>query len=93
MCLQADAAAASDRDQRDASIPGVPASFANVRYVVRQLMAKRGVEKRMYPAHDTVLDRDVALAQIKSESPNSLSRSRIMREAQALGSLGGHGAA
>ena len=41
-------------------------------------------------AHDTVLDRDVALAVIKTEGLDPTSRLRITREAQAMGRLGDH---
>ena len=44
----------------------------------------------MYLAHDTLLDRDVAFALIKTEGLDETSRSRISREAQAMGRLGSH---
>jgi serine/threonine protein kinase len=37
-----------------------------------------------------VLDRDIAFAQIKTEKPDEESRTRIKREAQAMGRLGDH---
>ena len=46
-----------------------------------------GGRKRVYKAHDSVLDRDVALAVIKVEGLDP-SRVRITREAQAMGRLG-----
>ena len=42
----------------------------------------------MCRAHDTVLDRDVALAVIKTEDLDRTSSVRITREAQAVGGLG-----
>ena len=41
-------------------------------------------------AHDTTLDREVAFALIKTEGLNDTSRTRIQREAQAMGRLGSH---
>ena len=49
-----------------------------------------GGRKRVYRAHDTVFDRDVALAVVKVEGLDATSRVRITREAQALGRLGDH---
>ena len=54
----------------------VPNSFANGRYQVKEFL--------------NVLDRDVALAVIKTEGLDATSRVRITREAQALGRLGDH---
>jgi len=66
-----------------------PASFANGRYQIRQLLGEGG-KKKVYQAHDGILDRDVALAVIKSEGLDEISRTRITREAQAMGRLGDH---
>ena len=41
-------------------------------------------------AHDTLLDREVAFAFIKSEGLDEVSRLRIKREAQGMGRLGSH---
>ena len=49
-----------------------------------------GAKKRVFEAHDTLLDRDVAVALIKAEGLDSLGRQRIIHEAQALGRLGSH---
>ena len=49
-----------------------------------------GGKKKVYLAHDTVLDRDVAFALIKTEKLDDDSRKRITREAQAMGRLGDH---
>ena len=67
----------------------VPASFANGRYQVKRFLGEGG-KKRVYLAHDTLLDRDVAFALIKSEGLDSVGRERITREAQAMGRLGSH---
>ena len=66
-----------------------PTSFANGRYQVKELLGEGG-RKLVYQAHDSVLDRDVALAVIKTEGLDPTSRVRITREAQALGRLGDH---
>ena len=67
--------------------PAQPASFVNGRYVVKKFLGEGG-KKKVYLAHDTVLDRDVAFALIKMEGLDETSRARITREAQAMGRLG-----
>jgi len=66
-----------------------PASFASGRYVVRKFLGEGG-KKKVYLAHDTLLDRDVAFALIKTEGLDDAGRDRITREAQAMGRLGAH---
>ena len=44
----------------------VPSSFADGRYLVRKFLGD-GVKKRVFLAHDELLDRDAALALIKTE--------------------------
>ena len=66
-----------------------PTSFANGRYQVKDFLGEGG-KKRVYQAHDSVLDRDVAIAVIKTEGLDPTSRVRITREAQAMGRLGDH---
>ena len=44
----------------------------------------------MYLAQDTLLDRKMAFALIKTKGLNEVSRTRITREAQAMGRLGSH---
>ena len=66
-----------------------PTSFANGRYQVKRFLGEGG-KKRVYLAHDTLLDRDVAFALIKTEGLDEVSRTRITREAQAMGRLGSH---
>jgi len=61
-----------------------PTSFASGRYQVRELLGEGG-KKKVYLAHDTLLDRDVAFALIKTEGLDEQSRARIQREAQAMG--------
>jgi hypothetical protein len=64
-------------------------SFANGRYQVKRFLGEGG-KKKVYLAHDTLLDRDVAFALIKAEGLDDVARSRIRREAQAMGRLGSH---
>ncbi len=66
-----------------------PTSFANGRYEVKRFLGEGG-KKKVYQAHDTLLDRDVAFALIKTEGLDEASRTRISREAQAMGRLGSH---
>jgi len=67
----------------------LPTSFANGRYTVKKFLGEGG-KKKVYLAHDTVLDRDVAFALIKTEKLDETARTRIKREAQAMGKLGDH---
>ncbi|MCH8184914.1 MAG: zinc ribbon domain-containing protein [Chloroflexi bacterium] len=61
-----------------------PTSFGNGRYQVKDFLGEGG-KKRVYRAHDSVLNRDIALAVIKTEGLDPTSRVRITREAQAHG--------
>jgi len=67
----------------------IPTSFVNGRYKVKKFLGEGG-KKKVYLAHDTVLDRDVAFALIKTEKLDAANRARITREAQAMGKLGDH---
>jgi len=71
------------------SSPSQPTSFSYGRYQVKRFLGEGG-KKRVYLAHDTLLDRDVAFALIKTEGLDEVSRTRITREAQAMGRLGSH---
>jgi eukaryotic-like serine/threonine-protein kinase len=75
------AGAASGADQPDA--------FADGRYVTRRLLGEGG-KKKVYLAADTLLDRQVAIAVLKSGSGDEPSRDRLKREAQAMGRIGDH---
>jgi tetratricopeptide (TPR) repeat protein len=66
-----------------------PTSFAGGRYEVSKFLGEGG-KKRVYQAHDTLLDREVAFALIKTEGFDQTSKERISREAQAMGRLGVH---
>jgi len=63
-----------------------PTSFANGRYQVKKFLGEGG-KKKVYLAHDAVLDRDVAFALIKTEKLDEAGRTRVKREAQAMARL------
>ena len=69
--------------------PELPASFADGRYRVKTFLGEGG-KKKVFLAHDTLLDRDVAFGLIKTEGLDDAGRTRISREAQAMGRLGSH---
>jgi hypothetical protein len=69
--------------------PALPASFAGGRYAVKGFLGEGG-RKKVYLAHDEKLDRDVAVAVIKTEGLDDAGLSRVKREAQAMGRLGDH---
>jgi class 3 adenylate cyclase/tetratricopeptide (TPR) repeat protein len=69
--------------------PALPASFAGGRYAVQRFLGEGG-RKRVYLAHDTKLDRDIAFAMIKTEGLDAEGLARVRREAQAMGRLGDH---
>ena len=56
-----------------------PISFANGRYQVRRFLGEGG-KKKVYLAQDTLLDREVAFALIKTEGLDEVSRTRINRD-------------
>ena len=64
-----------------------PTSFADGRYQVKRFLGEGG-KKMVYLAHDTLLYREVAFALIKTDGLDETSRTRISREAQAMGRLG-----
>ena len=66
-----------------------PTSFANGRYQVKEFLGE-GSKKKVYLAQDTLLDREVAFAFIKTEGLDEAGRARIQREAQAIGRPGSH---
>jgi class 3 adenylate cyclase/DNA polymerase III delta prime subunit len=69
--------------------PALPTSFAGGRYEVQRFLGEGG-RKRVYLAHDNRLDRDVAIAVIKTEGLDEAGLGRVHREAQAMGRLGDH---
>jgi tetratricopeptide (TPR) repeat protein/archaellum biogenesis ATPase FlaH len=66
-----------------------PTSFVNGRYQVKEFLGQGG-KKKVYLVHDTLLDRDVAFALIKTEKLDDATRARVSREARAMGRLGDH---
>ncbi len=68
--------------------PETPSNLSEGRYQVTRLLGQ-GSKKRVYLAHDALLDRDVAFALINTEGDEA-SRTRIVREAQAMGRLSAH---
>ena len=76
--------------QRLATTPeSQPASFAGGRDEVKRFLGEGG-KKKVYLDHDTLLDREVAFALIKTEGLDEAGRTRIQRQAQAMGRLGSH---
>ncbi|HJM88954.1 MAG TPA: protein kinase [Dehalococcoidia bacterium] len=69
--------------------PDTPSSFAGGRYEVREFLGEGG-KKRVFLAHDSLLDRDVAFALVRTDGLDDAGRERITREAQAMGRLGDH---
>lgn len=69
--------------------PALPSSLANGRYQVQRFLGEGG-RKRVYLAHDERLDREVAIAVIKTEGLDAEGLTRIRHEAQAMGRLGDH---
>jgi tetratricopeptide (TPR) repeat protein len=67
----------------------MPTSFAGGRYQVKKFLGEGG-KKKVYLVHDTLLDRDVAFALIKTEKLDDATRIRVTREARAMGRLGDH---
>jgi class 3 adenylate cyclase len=64
-------------------------AFAGGRYEVKRFLGEGG-RKRVFLARDTRLDRDVAVAIIKTEGLDEAGLSRVKREAQAMARLGDH---
>jgi hypothetical protein len=71
------------------TVPPTPESFATGRYQVRKFLGEGG-RKRVFLARDSLLDRDVAFALIKTDGLDEVGRERIVREAQAMGRMGAH---
>jgi class 3 adenylate cyclase len=82
-------AAPPTRTLTPAPSPALPSSFAGGRYQVRRFLGEGG-RKRVFLAHDTRLDRDVAFSLIKTEGLDASGLARVRREAQAMGRLGDH---
>ncbi len=63
-----------------------PTSFVNGRYKVKKFLGEGG-KKKVYLAHDNVLDRDVAFALIKTEKLDAANRTEAVARARELGLL------
>src|SRR4051812_9883017 len=75
--------------QQPAAQDECPKELANGRYKVERYLGEGG-RKRVYLAHDTMLDRDVALALVKTQGLDEEGRIRVHREAQSMAKLGDH---
>ena len=67
----------------------VSGALINGRYTIGRMIGE-GARKKVYEARDSLLDRDVAIAIVKVETLDGVSRQRINLEAQAMGRLGSH---
>lgn len=87
-CARCGSRLASSGTERIAD-PPLPEHFGDGRYEVKKMIGE-GARKRVYLAHDTRLDRDVAVSKIKTEGLDEAGIARFRREARAMGRLGGH---
>ena len=85
----ASSSAAAESPSSSATQRDEPKSFADGRYQVKEFLGEGG-KKLVYLAHDNTLDREVAFALIRTEGLDETSRTRITREAQAMGRLRAH---
>jgi eukaryotic-like serine/threonine-protein kinase len=69
--------------------PSLPTGIASGRYKVSRFLGEGG-RKRVFLARDSSLDRDVALALIKTEGLDEAGLQRVRFEAQAMARLGDH---
>ena len=67
----------------------LPTGFAGGRYQVKALLGEGG-SKRVYLAYDARLEREVAVAVIRTEGLDEAGLARVRREAQAMARLGDH---
>jgi class 3 adenylate cyclase/tRNA A-37 threonylcarbamoyl transferase component Bud32 len=72
-----------------AAAPEMPKAFARGRYEVVRFLGEGG-RKRVYLAHDALLQREVAVSAFKSEGVDEQALTRARREAEAMGRLGDH---
>ncbi len=70
-------------------VPSLPAFFGGRRYQVQRFLGEGG-RKRVYQAYDSALQREVAIATIKTEGLDEAGLERVSREAQAMARLGDH---
>jgi class 3 adenylate cyclase len=67
----------------------MPGALAGGRYAIERFLGEGG-RKRVFLATDTRLDRQVAIAVIKTEGLDEAGLARVRREAQAMAKLGDH---
>src|SRR4051794_13268194 len=86
----AESPSAGDGEAEGAGDGAVEAGrIAGGRYAIGEFLGEGG-RKRVYRGHDAVLDRDVAVAIVKTEGLDAEGRTRVRREAQAMARLGDH---
>ena len=76
-------------DAVPADIPPKPEAFAEGRYEVVRFLGE-GARKRVYLACDLRLDREVAVALVKTDGLDEIGLQRVRREAKAMARLGDH---
>ena len=67
----------------------MPGALGGGRYRIERFLGEGG-RKRVFLAHDSRLDREVAIAVIKTEGLDEQGMARVRREAQAMARLGDH---
>jgi serine/threonine-protein kinase len=67
----------------------VPTTLGNGRYRVLSHVGD-GLRKQVYRARDTLLDRDVALALLRTDGLDDAERTRVEREVRVVARLGSH---
>ena len=88
----ADSASVNAGALADATMMASAASartFASGRYIVKRVLPEGG-QKTVYLVHDQALDRECALAMVKSELLDADDLLRLRREGQAMARLGAH---
>jgi predicted ATPase/class 3 adenylate cyclase len=78
-------------DPRQGALGNEPrrSQLAGGRYRIESFLGE-GARKLVYLARDTVLERDVAVAMLKTGDLDEAARERLQREAQAMARLGDH---
>ncbi|MFQ5417296.1 MAG: protein kinase [Myxococcota bacterium] len=71
------------------SSPAAPSSVSAGRYELLRFLGE-GAKKRVFLARDTKLDRQVAIALVKTDGLDASGLARVRREAEAMGKLGDH---
>ncbi|MEX2557224.1 MAG: AAA family ATPase [Actinomycetota bacterium] len=82
-------ACGAELDAVPAETPPKPEAFAEGRYEVVRFLGE-GARKRVYLACDLRLDREVAVALVKTEGLDEIGLQRVRREAKAMARLGDH---